>query len=201
MAISYPITLPSTIKPSSVEWIECNTVGVSQSPYTKQQQVYEWSGSFWKVRADYEAMTRLEAQALIAAFSSLHGSRGTFYFGDYLFAAALGSPSGTPRVNGASQIGFELITDGWPNSTLVLKAGDMFQIGTSLYRNLSDATTNGSGQATLNIWPQAHNHADNSLITTSSPVGVFRLVDNQIKTQDAPRDRHYRISFVAVEAL
>lgn len=201
MSISYPLSLPSSPAPMTTRWIEVNIIGNSVSPYTLQRQVYEWSGSAWAIQVGFEPLTRDEAQPFIAFLSQLRGSKGTFLFGDEIFKTPLGSVGGTPRVNGSNQSGYSLVTDGWNNSTLVLKAGDMFQIDNNIYRNLTDATTNGSGQVTLDVFPRLKSHADNSLIVTSNPKGIFRLTDNQINTQEANSQEFYNITFSAVEAI
>ena len=87
----------------------------------------------------------------------------------------LGIAGGTPFVMGGSQIGKTLVTDGWPNSVTVLKAGDLFQVENSLYMNLTDASSNGSGQATLDIWPTARTPADNAPLVVSAPKNLWRL--------------------------
>lgn len=81
----------------------------------------------------------------------------------------VGAQGGTPLVNGASQTGASLITDGWSNSiTGVLKKGDIFTLAgvymvnpvtKQVYPDLqqfvvtADANSNGSGQSTLGIYP------------------------------------------------
>lgn len=67
----------------------------------------------------------------------------------------LGAGGGTPLVNGASQTGSSLVTDGWPNSTTVLRAGDIIRVGGLPFVVMvtADALTNGSGQVTLSIVP------------------------------------------------
>jgi hypothetical protein len=78
------------------------------------------------------------------------------------------STGSTPLVNGASQSGASLVTNGWANSTAVLKAGDVFTIAnvyavnpesgvsTAVLRQfvaLSDVTSDGSGNGTISISP------------------------------------------------
>lgn len=49
------------------------------------------------------------------------------------------------------QTGTSLKTDGWPNNTVIFKAGDLFGLGTrgSVHRITGTITSNGSGLATL----------------------------------------------------
>jgi hypothetical protein len=201
MAITYPLTPPSSIKPSTVRWIENNGIGISVSPYTAQQQVFDWSSAFWSVEVSIDPQYKDDAADWVAFLSALRGQKGTFYFGDTLFATPRGTGAGVPKVNGASQVGFTLNTKGWTAGSLVLKAGDMFQIGTSLYRNQTDATADGSGNVTLDIFPNAKGHANDSSIITSNAKGVFRLTSSEISTQYGDRNGLFPIGFSAVEAL
>lgn len=201
MAISYPLSTPSTPKPSAVRWLEVNVIGVSTSPFSLKQQVYDWGGSGWGIQVAIDPLTRDEAAAWITFLSSLRGKRGTFLFGDELCSSPRGTGSGFPRVNGAGQAGFSLVTDGWVSGEVVLRAGDMFQLDNNLYRNLNDVTANISGQATLDVWPRLKAHADDTAIVTEDPKGIFRLTENSVVTQDAGRNQVYNISFQAVEAL
>lgn len=81
----------------------------------------------------------------------------------------IGALGGTPLVNGAGQTGSTLVTDGWSNSiTGILKQGDVFYIAgvyavnpqsrqtTGQLRQFvvtSDVASNGSGQASIGIFP------------------------------------------------
>jgi len=70
--------------------------------------------------------------------------------------APQGVASGTPLVNGASQSGRTLVTKGWSASVNgILKAGDFIGITgqTKVYMVTSDANSDASGNATLNIEP------------------------------------------------
>lgn len=116
------------------------------------------------------------------------GSLGTIgnvdtYMDQNIRSHTTGAFGGTPLVNGANQnVAYlsanairwsqTLVTDGWPNSTAILKAGDVFTIagvnavnpvpGESVKDDtgfeqqfvvLDDVSSNGTGQATLTISP------------------------------------------------
>ena len=128
-------------------------------------------------------MTRDEAELWDAFFLKLNGMKGTFLFGDPAGATPRGSASstpGTPVVMGVSQTGNELTIDGLPLSVNgYLKAGDYIQLGSSstskLHKVLDDVNTNGSGEATLTIWPNLRaSPADNDPVVVSNAQGPFR---------------------------
>lgn len=72
-----------------------------------------------------------------------------------------------PHVSGAGQTGDTLATAGWPPSTTVMRAGDLFRVGGSgatvaaaetdevvrSFKVLEDVVSDGSGNATLSIDP------------------------------------------------
>lgn len=74
---------------------------------------------------------------------------------EHILIEQLGAGGGTPVVNGASQTGSNIITSGWPNSTLVLKKGDVVKFTgiNGSYDITADVTSSGAGAATLPINP------------------------------------------------
>ncbi len=203
MAITYPLDFPGYQYVEAVSFSHSSAVGISQSPYTGQQQVYDYQSGFWTVDISLRWMNREEAAPVIAFVEKLRGQFGTFTFGDnYISNLPLGVATGTPLVKGANQKGFSLNTDGWTSSvTNILKAGDWFQIGNSLYRNLNDVNSDGSGNATLDIFPQLKPHADNAAIIVTSPKGIFRLNASSQRSMGIDRQKQVLISISAQEAL
>jgi hypothetical protein len=202
MTISFPINCPSTLKPGAVKWSATSAVTLSVSPTTYQTTKYEYDGEAWQIDVSYPLLTRSEAAPFFAFLAALRGQNGTFLFGDTLLRAAQGTDTGVPKVNGGNQAGSKvLISDGWTASTLVLKAGDFIQIDFRLYMVLADVTSNGSGQASIDVFPRIRVHADNASIVTDSPKGMFRLSTDQSVIVDAGVTQLFNVSFQAVEAL
>ena len=206
MAISYPVTFPASIGVSSINIRAKTVVGVSSSPFTGQQQVYKHQGQWWEAEVSLPPMKRDEAEQVVAFLIKMNGQYGTFLMGDFLSTAPRGIGTGTPLVNGASQAGDELVTDGWTVSTTgILKAGDWIQLGSAststLHKVLDDVTSDASGNATLNIFPNLRSAPDdNAIITISSPKGRWRLASNET---DYAIDNAsiYGMTFACVEAL
>lgn len=175
------------------------------SPFTGVQQVYAYTGQFWELDISLRPMDREEAEQWITFFMKLRGAYGTFLMGDPNGATPRGVATGTPLVNGGSQTGDELITDGWTAGvTGILKAGDYIQLGSAgsarLYKVLDDVNSDGSGNATLNIWPNLRSSpSNNATITVTNCKSNFRL--STPNTWDIREAQIYGINFGAREAL
>lgn len=150
-------------------------------------------------------MGRDAAEAWVAALVSLNGLEGSFLLGDTANTIPRGTATGTPLVKGGSQTGYDLVTDGWTAGvTGIMKAGDWLQLGSGsssrLYKVMADANSNGSGEATLTLWPKLRSSpADNAAITISSPKGRFMLAQDIEWSIDEAKV--YGLSFLAVEDL
>lgn len=178
MSISFPLAFPTATGIREIEWVGENSVASTESPWSKKLKVYDNSGKRWLVNIELPAMEVENARIWRAWLLSLNGMEGTFWLSPTLDATARGVATGTPLVNGASQTGQSLITDGWTaGQTGILKAGDWFQLGNYLYQVLQDANSDGSGNATFDIWPNLRAApGDNDALTVTSAKGLFRLV-------------------------
>lgn len=204
MTISYPLSIPTTLGIDRLAWTNFNAVGMLRSPFTFATQAQAHQGQLWAAEVGVALTTdRTKAEPWIAFLTQLMGQTGTFLMGDPRCRTPLGVVTGTPLVNGASQTGNTIATDGWTiNTTNILKAGDFIQIGQRLYKVLNNHNTNGSGQTTLDIWPRLRESpADNATIITSNTVGLFRLAGSEIKTLEIDKEQVYSISFSCVEAI
>lgn len=203
MAISYPLTLPSSPAPRSVQLFARDVVGVNRSPFTLQEETYVHAGQAWEALVTLPPLPdRADAEEWICFLVSLKGQRGWFRMGDPKGATPRGTATGTPVVDGGSQTGASLATRGWTAGvTGILKKGDYLQVGDHLYKNLTDADSDGSGEATLDIWPDLRSSpSDGASITVSSATGIWRLQSNLRDWQEEV-DAGYAISFAAVTAI
>ena len=206
MAITYPVSFPSSIGLANINIRARNVVGVSASPFTGQQQVYKHQGQWWEAEVSLPPMKRADAEQAVAFLLKMSGQYGTFLLGDKSSIAPRGVGTGTPLVNGASQTGDELITDGWTTSTTgILKAGDWIQLGsgstTRLHKVLDDVSSDGSGNATINIFPSLRSSpADDAVITVNNTQGLWRLAGNETE-YSIDNMSIYGMTFACVEAL
>ena len=148
MAISYPLSLPTSIGIAQIELRATNAVAVSRSPFTYSTQVHAYSGQSWQADVTLPSIRRDLAEEWVAWLISLKGQLGTFYLGDPNAVTPRGSARNTDTilVNGATSSGNTLAIDDSPASqTGYLKAGDYMQVGTGtssqLFKALADVDT------------------------------------------------------------
>lgn len=202
MPISYPLETPTTLKPGAVRWSITSAVALSVSPSTYQTTKYEYDAEGWVIDVSFPPLTRAEAAPFFAFLAALRGQNGTFLFGDTLLGTPLGTGAGSPVVNGAGQARSKtLLSDGWGVSQTVLKGGDFLQIDNRLYMVLADVVSDGSGNATIDLFPRLRTHADNAAIIVTNPKGLFRLSTDQQSVVDAGVTQLFSISFQGIEAL
>lgn len=208
MAISYPLSLPTSIGIAQIELRATNAVAVSRSPFTFSTQVHAYTGSAWQADVSLPSIRRDLAEDWVAWLLSLRGQLGTFYLGDPNAVTPRGSARDTDTVftSAAVSSGSSIAVDSAPTSiTGYLKAGDYIQVGTGtarqLFKVLADVDTNSLGEATIDVWPNVRTSiANNSLITVENTKGLFRLSSNE-QTYSINEASFYGISFGAMEAV
>lgn len=193
-------TVPSA--PQTIDFTASDIVGLSISPFTGQQQVQDWQQGWLEASVSMPPLTHVQAQAWIAFLMGLRGQANVFQLGDPLAVAPQGSGAGTPLVDGAAQAGFTLNTKGWtPGASGVLLPGDWLQSGYRLYRNLVLANADGSGKATLGIYPSLRESpADGTAIVLTNTRGLWRLKSNARKWSETAA-RVYGVQFDCREAI
>lgn len=209
MTITYPITLPNDPLPRSSRIKMMNASGGTKSPSTFERQTFFWGGAAFSITVEYPPMRRDNASNLIAAMGKLKGPYGSFLIGDSDARAPRGVGTGTPLVNGGSQVGDVLVTDGWTHGvTGILLRGDYIQIGSGntarLHMVLDDANSDGSGNASLTVWPPVgppsrSSYGDNAALTLFNTAGQFALDTDFEWSADAVST--YGVTFTATEAL
>jgi hypothetical protein len=203
---TYPLSFPSHTGVRNVELRAINAVIYEMSPFTFAGQAQASSGQMWQADVTLPPMKRADAAIWIAWLVSLRGRFGTFTMGDSRSCVPQGAIGGTPLVNGADQTGETLNIDGCTaDVTDWLKAGDYIQLGAAgtatLHKVLEDVNTNGSGEATLSLWPHIRTApADNATVTVTNAVGRFRLASNET-AWSINEAAIYGITFSAMEAI
>ena len=209
MSYSYPLTMPTSPKPSRITWKPLDVVAASESPTSLQQQLYQHPGNAWRVEVALPPMKRAQAAEWIAFGRKLRGRWGTFYFTDPVFASPRGNPQGTPQVNGVQTVrSWTLDTKGWTASqTGLLLPGDMIRVydGSAvkhwLHMVLTQVDSDLGGLATIDVWPSLRNAViDGRTIYTVAPFGIFRMASNEATGWDETAGQMFGFGFSAIEA-
>jgi hypothetical protein len=202
---SYPLTLPTVTGIKTQNFGLTRTISISQSPFTKQEQVYQHQGEQWKATFTLPPMKKESAAIWLAFLMSLRGRRGTFRMGDQDRKTIQGTATGTVLVNGAAQTGNAINLDGFTASRAnVFLAGDYIQINSYLYMVSANVTANGSGEATVYVEPSLRTGIeainDNTTVVYTNTTTLMRL-DTNFTNWDSNHVSVYGISFACSEAL
>ena len=134
-----------------------------------RRQVRQIAGHRWEMRAKYPPMTRAEFAPIYAFLIKQRGEFESFTVTPPTISTGQGNLGGTPLVNGASQTGRSVATDGWTAGVLVLKAGDFIKFAghSKIYMMTVDETSaDPATTATLTIEPALlESPANNEAIT------------------------------------
>lgn len=207
-APSYPLTLPTTTGIAKSSWGLQRAVGVSTSPFTGSQQVYEHDFALWKATITLPPMNRATSAEYQTFFMQLHGRKGTFLMGDPDAKAKRGNASqNNLTIASSTAIGaFDVPVSGLTNSqSSALVKGDYIQLGTGssakLHMIVADANASGSGTATLQIEPSLKVAITSSTACSiTNTVGVWRMDTNDLNW-DSNHASTYGFSFSCMEAI
>jgi len=200
--------MPSTIPTEVVAAIATGTFRIvtntmtHTSPLSGHTQTVEFPGQRWRLDWTFKPLQSANADIMKAFLISLNGRAGRFYGFDPAKRTPRGVGTGTPLVNGASQTGTTLITDGWTTSqTGIMKKGDYFAVNGELKMITEDCNSDGSGNATLTFGPALRNSpGDNNAITVTNPVTTFML-DMDDPGWDVDQVLMYGFTLSAIEAF
>ena len=194
MALSYPLSTPTTIGIESIEISAVNAVAVSSSPFTYKQQVISHGGQKWQASVSIPPVRRDLAAPWKAMLVGLKGPTGTFLLGDPDYATPQGTVSSC-AVTGTA--GAESVTVVMTGSLL---AGDYIQLGSGSAAKLHQVLADQTGDGTLEIWPALRSTYSSEAAIFNAAKGVFRL-SNNVTTWSINNASAYGISFEAVEVL
>lgn len=196
------LTLPA-LPAATVDWQFSGGSQVFPAEFAASENIASLPGRARMVAVlTWKLLARSDAADLEAALAELDGPAGRFYLGNQARMTPRGTPVGAPVVDGAANHGGLLTTRGWTASAAgVLKRGDFFAVGEELKMVVGadvDADAGGLASIRFRPWLRAV-PPDGTAIVTSSPVGVFRLLDDeQVKFAYRKQTGDYQIT--AVEA-
>ena len=194
MALSYPLTQPTTIGIEQIELRAVNAVATSQSPFTYKQQIVSHGGQKWEASVNIPSVHRDKAAQWKALLVGLKGPVGTFLLGDPDYATPQGTVSSCTLTGNAGNDTASVVMTG------TLKAGDYIQLGSDSSAKLHQVLLDQDGDGTIEIWPSLRSDYTGATVVFNSPKGVFRLANN-VTSWSINNASTYGISFEAVEAV
>ena len=178
-----PLGFPAVV-PSSSSWTIVSSQRQFVSPLTGAIQTAQRTGNRWRATLEFANLTGADRAVMQAFLSQLQATANNFYLEDHSYTRRANG-TGTPRVNGASQTGNQLVTDGWSGTYAMLR-GDLFEVNGELKMAVSDATIS-AGSATIDFVPELREApANDALITISNPKGIFRLTAPESSWSNQP---------------
>lgn len=176
------ITFPTLSKtaPAAMRWGQVSNTQVSVSPLNGTLQTQELPGARWKIQCDFPPLIDADAALMRAFLAKMRGQANRVDLWPFDRETPRGTAGGTPLVQGGSQTGASIVTDGWTAGATLL-TGDYFQIGTQLFMAVADGTANGSGVMTITCEPPIRTSpADNAALTLTKPKARFMLASPEI---------------------
>ncbi len=180
---TYPLAFPSAPNIQTLSIRPTRSVGSTQSPYDKSEQIFDHRGAQWVGEVTLPRMKVSVAANWEVFILQLRGR-----YGEFLMGPPLASNTGTGTGGDLSTAGAvfdESIVLQNAGAAATYKKADWLQIGTGLSARLhkitADATADGAGAVTLGIEPPLKEaYVTGTAVTVSAPVGVWRLGANDV---------------------
>lgn len=195
------ITFPSVNAGSEMWTLEFNNQTHS-SPLSNVEKEIELPGARWRASLPFTHPTSDNARELTAFVTAMRGKTGRTKVVPYAAKTTRGTPSGSPTVNGGGQTGGTLVTQSWPISTTVLRAGDYFEVNGELKMITADATTDAGGNVTLQFSPNLHaSPTTGAAITYTNPGCTMKLANPSQAAWELSQRKIYVMTLELVEAI
>jgi hypothetical protein len=80
------VAMPAAPAPKSVEFAPNSIVGISQSPFTGQQQIQDWQAGWMEAQVTMPPMEQTDAQAWVTFLLACKGQANVFQLANTTFA-------------------------------------------------------------------------------------------------------------------
>lgn len=176
-----PPDYPTTPKPRAavVTSVSPSLVSVTNS---LRRQVRSRGVQAWQIDLAYGAMKRDTFAPLWAFLVSRSGQAGKFTVSFPGLTVPRGTAAGSPRVKGGGQSGLAVETDGWSNNSTVLKKADFIELegDPKIYQVTADVLSNGSGEATVPIFPALRRVPGDNFVIYTDVVFTCALMSDSL---------------------
>lgn len=201
MAISYPLSPPSSPPYEEARFRIAATSGVNSSAFTFKQQGVAFMGQRWEGELTLPRLTSDEARDWSGWLTALRGQHGTFNVGDPTADTPNGNipSSDTLEVKRATRRTLRL-SGASTNTTDYFLQGDMLEINNEYVMVMNDSDSDGNGIVEFPIEPAFTTVPQpGDSVTHQSPKGLFRLATN--RTSWTQSDFKHQVTFPIVEAV
>ena len=138
------ISVPASLKVASLNW-QCERFDTRFEGLAGTFQTSTVPGARWRCTLNLPTMQREQAGA-VEAFLMRVSDLGNRFHMERHDRPLMGAGGGTPVVYGGGQTGRSIMTDGWPAGAVILRAGDMIQLGPNrLHMVTADVTSSPGG--------------------------------------------------------
>lgn len=202
MPISFPLTPPTGPGYQAREFVPQTSVGIAESPFTMNQQVYAWPGQRITFSLELPPMTDAEAGEWSAFFLALNGREGTFYLGDPVRSTPRGTVAGSWVTNGTQVANGTTLTIS--GGTGIAAKGDWLQFSsgaTSRLHRVMQVNESGGAMVSVDVFPRLRSaYTASTSVTFLNAKGLFRLAE--LPSEAFDRDSLCRgVAFTAIEAI
>ena len=208
--INYPLTTPASYGIATMTWGPMTATARARNPFTFADITQVFDGNMWNGTLTISDLGKTSGRDLAGWITALRGMRGTFLLGEPGNDVALGSAvnsAGAPIVAVQSLTGSVLTVAGLPTSVSnYLLRGDNFQLGSGstarLHKNLVDVGTDGSGVASLDMWPPIRTVPNSgATVVVANAQGVFSLAKPVNPWQISPPSIYNGVTLEVVEVV
>lgn len=178
----------SRAAPGEMQWSLISNTLKFESPVNRAVQTVGRAGALWSCAVTFQNLNEADTAILEAFLVSLEGQANRVSLWNWQRERPRGVGGGSPLVKGAGQTGGSLLVDTAPTSvTNWLLAGDYVGVGSRLHMAVANASTDGSGEATLSLRPTLFDApADNAPITLIKPTVTMMLAEDSVSWQVQP---------------
>lgn len=172
------ITLPLIPRTNGMTWRLIQPSQSNVSGWTGSRQVLPSGRGWWECQYSLPPIGgTANVLAWRSFFAQARGAANDFQVP--LDVVAQTTLPNTVLVKGAGQTGRSIITDGWPASSTVLKAGQCITIANQLLQLTANATTNAGGEVLIDFEPSLRaSPADNAPVEYRNPYALMYMAED-----------------------
>ena len=188
----------SVVVPAEITFRALESVAISKSPFTHDQQIFDYNADILMASVVLPPMRRDLAEPWVAFLLRCRGMVNQFTLGDPNMVTPQGAWRDTDTVSATAAIGDREMTIA---TTAGFKAGDYVQFGTGATTRLYKILEDGGNGDTVAVFPSVRGTLSSTAATAvESTVGRFRLAQNVTEWNISSLSR-YGIQFECMEVL